>query len=174
MTEDATTASARASRLRALAFGLSRELWVVEAGIFLNMLGYGAVLPFEVIYLHEGRGFSLGVAGLVVGTVTGLAVVAAPIAGPVIDRFGARATAAGAGLALAAGYAGLAFAHTPAKAFVAAAAYGAGNAALGLGGALGGIVAAHGLNGLVALFVANALSYVVYLAILVVAVRDDA
>jgi hypothetical protein len=33
-------------------FGLSRELWVVEAGIFINMLGYGAVLPFEVIYLH--------------------------------------------------------------------------------------------------------------------------
>jgi MFS family permease len=194
------------SRLRALGFGLSRELWIVELGIFLNMLGYGAVLPFEVIYLHEGRGFGLGVAGLVVGVVTGLAVVGAPIAGPVIDRFGARATAAGAGLALAAGYAGLAFAHTPAQAFLAAAAAGAGNgglipsqsalvaslappqvrhratavsrvaanAALGLGGALGGVVAAHGLNGLVALFVANALSYVVYVAILVVAVRDDA
>ena len=52
-------------------FGLSRELWLVQAGIFLNMLGYGAVLPFEVIYLHDGRGFSLGVAGLVVGTLTG-------------------------------------------------------------------------------------------------------
>ncbi len=192
--------------LRVLGFGLSRELWVVEAGIFLNMLGYGAVLPFEVIYLHEGRGFSLGVAGLVVGTVTGLAVVAAPIAGPVIDRFGSRTTAAAAGLALAAGYAGLAFAHTPAQAFVAAAAAGAGNGGLipsqsalvaslsppqvrhrasavsrvaanvgiGLGGAFGGLVAAQGLNGLVVLFVANALSYVLYVAILVVAVREDA
>ena len=29
---------------RRLGFGLSRELWLVEAGIFLNMLGYGAVL----------------------------------------------------------------------------------------------------------------------------------
>jgi MFS family permease len=194
------------SRLRALGFGLSRELWIVELGIFLNMLGYGAVLPFEVIYLHEGRGFELGVAGLVVGVVTGLAVVGAPIAGPVIDRFGARATAAGAGLALAGGYAGLAFAHTPAQAFLAAAAAGAGNgglipsqsalvaslappevrhratavsrvaanAAIGLGGALGGLVAAHGLDGLVALFLANAVSYVVYVAILVVAVRDEA
>jgi hypothetical protein len=47
-----------------LGFGLSRELWLVEAGIFLNMLGYGAMLPFEVIYLHDGRGFSLGVAGV--------------------------------------------------------------------------------------------------------------
>jgi hypothetical protein len=32
----------------------------VQAGIFLNALGWGAVLPFEIIYLHDGRGFSLG------------------------------------------------------------------------------------------------------------------
>ena len=76
---------------RRLGFGLSAELWIVQLGIFLNYLGWGAVMPFEVIYLHDGRGFSLGVAGLVVGMVTGLAVVAAPVAGPVIDRFGARA-----------------------------------------------------------------------------------
>src|ERR1700733_13778295 len=98
-------------RLAATAsFGLSRELWLVEAGIFLNMLGYGAVLPFEIIYLHDGRGFSLGVAGLVVGTITGLAVLTAPVAGPLIDRFGARTVTAVAGIALAAGYSGLAFA----------------------------------------------------------------
>ena len=191
--------------MRRLGFGLSRELWIVEVGIFLNMLGYGGVLPFEVIYLHEGRGFSLGTAGLVVGVVTGLAVVAAPVAGPVIDRVGARATAAGAGIALAVGYGGLAFAHTPGQAFMAAAVAGAGNGALipsqsalvaslappavrhratavsrvaanvgaGLGGALGGLVAASGLNGLIVLFLANALTYVLYVAILVVAVRDD-
>ena len=87
---------------------LSRELWLVMLGIFLNYVGYGAVLPFEIIYLHDGRGFSLGVAGLVVGLVTGVAVVAAPVVGPLIDRFGARAVAAAAGVALAAGYAGLA------------------------------------------------------------------
>jgi MFS family permease len=194
------------SALRSLGYGLSRELWIVQAGIFLNMVGYGAVLPFEVIYLHEGRGFSLGTAGLVVGTLTGLAVLAAPIAGPIIDRAGARATAAAAGIALAAGYAGLAFAHTPGQAFIAAAAAGAGNGALnpsqsalvaslappevrhrasavsrvaanvgiGLGGAIGGLFAARGLHGLVTLFCANALSYLVYVAILVLAVRADA
>jgi MFS family permease len=192
--------------LRRLGFGLSTELWIVEAGIFVNMLGYGAVLPFEVIYLHEGRGFSLGVAGLVVGTVTGLAVVAAPVAGTVIDRVGARATAVGAGMALAAGYGGLAFAQTPRQAFIAAAVAGAGNGALvpsqsalvaslaspellhrasavsrvaanvgiGLGGALGGLVAAYGLHGFVVLFLANALTYVLYVAILAVAVHEDA
>jgi len=81
--------TATAHALGKLAFGLSRELWIVEAGIFLNYLGWGAVMPFELIYLHEGRGLSLGAAGVVVGVVTGLAVVAAPAAGPVIDRFSA-------------------------------------------------------------------------------------
>ena len=192
--------------MRRLGFGLPTELWVVQVGIFLNFLGWGAVLPFEVIYLHDGRGFSLGIAGLVVGTVTGLAVIAAPVAGPMIDRVGARTTAAGGGVALAAGYAGLALAHTPRQAFVAAAAAGAGNGALlpsqsalvaslvapdvrhrasavsrvasnvgaGLGGAIGGLVAGYGLNGFVVLFLANALTYVLYVVILVVAVREDA
>jgi MFS family permease len=116
--------------LRRLDLGLSAQLWTVQAGVFLNYLGWGAVLPFEIIYLHDGRGFSLRIAGLVVGTVTGLAVVAAPVAGPVIDRVGARVTAAGACLALAAGYAGLAVARRPLEAFVAATAAGAGNGGL--------------------------------------------
>src|SRR5215470_17767875 len=107
-------------------FGLSRELWLVVFGIFLNNLGYGAVLPFEVIYLHDGRGFSLGVAGLVVGLLTGVAVLISPLAGTLIDHFGARTAAIGGGGALTIGYIGLAFAYTPALAFVAAALAGAG------------------------------------------------
>jgi MFS family permease len=191
---------------RRLSFGLSGQLWVVQVGIFLNTLGWGAVLPFEIIYLHDGRGFSLGISGLIIGTLTGLAVIAAPLAGPVIDRVGARATAVGAGLALAVGYGGVAFAQTPRQAFIAAAAAGAGNGALlpsqstllaalaspelrhratavsriasnigfGLGAALGGLVASYGLNGFVALFLANALTYVLYVVILVVAVGEEA
>jgi len=187
-----------------LGFGLSRELWLVEAGIFLNMLGYGAVLPFEVIYLHDGRGFSLGIAGLVIGVITGTAIVTAPAAGPLIDRHGARVTSVGAGVALAAGYAGLALAHSPAQAFAAAALAGAGNGALnpsqstllatlapanlrhratavsrvagnagiGVGGALGGLVAARGLPGFVLLFLANAASYLIYVGVLAVVVRE--
>jgi MFS family permease len=104
------------NRLRRLGFGLPSELWVVQVGIFLNYFGWGAVLPFEIIYLHEGRGFSLGVAGLVVGTVTGLAVLTAPFSGPVIDRIDSRITAAAALVALAGGFVGLAFAHTPLQA----------------------------------------------------------
>lgn len=194
------------SQVQRLRFGLSSEVWVVQIGIFLNYLGWGAVLPFEVIYLHEGRGFGLGLAGLVVGALTGLAVVAAPVAGPVIDRVGARLTAAGAGVALAAGYGGLAFAHTPGQAFASAAAAGVGNGALlpsqsaliaslvppqlrhratavsrvasnvgvGVGAAVGGVVATHGLNGFVALFLANALTYLFYVALLVGVVHEGA
>src|ERR687888_510035 len=77
-------------RLRRLGFGLPRTLWVVQLGIFLNYFGWGSVMPFEVIYLHDGRGFGLGIAGLVVGVVTGLAVVGAPVSGPLIDRVGSR------------------------------------------------------------------------------------
>jgi MFS family permease len=188
------------------AFGLSKEIWIVEVGVFLNMLGYGAVLPFEILYLHDARGFGLGLAGLVVGTVTGLAVVVTPFAGALIDRVGARATAAAAGVALAVGYAGLAFAETAPVAFASAAAAGIGNGALspsqsaliaaltspevrhratavsrvavnvgiGLGGAIGGLVAAFGLNGFVVLLLANALTYLVYVGILVALVREDA
>jgi len=191
---------------RRLSYGLPRDLWLVQGGIFLNMLGYGAVLPFEIIYLHDGRGFSLSISGLVVGTIAGLAVVAAPVTGPLIDRFGARMTAAGAGVALAAGYAGLAFARSPGVAFAAAALAGAGNgglnpsqstllstlvppdlrhrstavsrvagnAGIGIGSALGGLIAAYGLTGFVALFLANAISYLLYVCIFVAVVRDGA
>ena len=187
-----------------MSLGLSRELWLVEIGIFLNMLGYGAVLPFEIIYLHNSRGFSLGVAGLVVGMITGAAVVTAPLAGPLIDRFGARVITAAAGAALAVGYAGLAFARSPDQAFAAAAFAGAGNGALnpgqstlmttlapsdlrhratavsrvagnagiGIGGALGGLVAVYGLTGFVALFLVNAVTYLAYVCVLLAVVRD--
>ncbi|MDQ3894882.1 MAG: MFS transporter [Actinomycetota bacterium] len=194
------------NRVRSLGFGLPSELWVVQAGIFLNYLGWGAVMPFEILYLHDGRGFSLGLAGLVVGVVTGLAVVAAPFSGPVIDRVGSRATAAVALVALGGGFAGLAFAQTPVQAFLAAGAAGIGNGGLqpsqstlvaslvppelrhratavsrvasnlgvGAGGALGGVIAAHGLNGFVVLFLVNALTYWLYGVILVVGVHEDA
>ena len=189
--------------LNSASLGLSRQIWLVEIGVFLNMLGYGAVLPFEIIYLHNGRGFSLSVAGLIIGVVTGAAIVVAPVAGPLIDRFGARTLTAGAGVALAAGYAGLAFAHIPVEAFAAAALAGAGNGAMnpsqstlvatlsaadlrhratavsrvagnagiGIGGALGGLIAAYGLNGFVALFLANSVTYLLFVGVLLLVVR---
>jgi len=191
---------------QALGFGLPSQLWVVQLGVFVNYLGWGCVMPFEIVYLHDGRGFDLGVAGLVVGVVTGLAVVAAPFSGPVIDAVGSRWTAVVSLLALGAGFAGLAFAQTPLQAFVAAAAAGIGNGGLqpsqsalvaslvpsevrhrasavsrvaanlgvGIGGAAGGVVAARGLDGFVALFLVNAVTYGLYALILLAAVREHA
>jgi MFS family permease len=193
------------NRLRTLGLGLPADIWVVQVGMFLNYLGWGSVMPFEVIYLHDARGFSLGIAGLIVGVITGLAVVAAPIAGVAIDRIGARATAACAGLALAAGYVGLSAAHTPRQALFAAVAAGLGNGALipsqsaliaslvgpelrhratavsrvssnlgaAIGAAMGGVIAAYGLNGFIALYLANAATYLLYVLVLVIAVRRD-
>ncbi len=194
------------STTRRVAFGLPGQVWLVQLGILINALGYGAVLPFEVIYLHEGRGFSLGMAGLVVGVLTGAAVVGAPVAGPMIDRWGARAVTAVGGVALALGYAGLAVATDPALAFAAAALAGLGNGMLipsqqallvalvradlrhrvtavsrvatnvgmGIGGAVGGVVAAAGLPGFVGLLLANALTYLVFVGLLLVVVQDVA
>ena len=192
--------------LRGLAFGLPRQLWLVEIGIFVNMLGYGAVVPFEIIYLHDGRGFSLGLAGVAVGAITGVAVLTAPMAGPLIDRFGARAAVAWGAIALAAGYAGLGLAAEPWTVLAAAAVAGAGNGVLGpgqsaliaalasrevrhraaavsrvatnagfgVGGAVGGLVAVLGLTGFVALFLANAATYLVYAALLIAVVPASA
>src|SRR5215472_18996807 len=120
----------RSAPASGLAFGLPAEVWIVQLGTFVNYLGWGAVMPLEVVYLHEARGFSLGTAGLVIGTLTGLAIVGAPLAGPLMNRFGARATACVAAMALAAGYAGLAVAHRPEQAFLAAGVAGLGNGAL--------------------------------------------
>src|SRR5205085_8924477 len=50
----------------------------------------------------------------------------------------------------------------------------AANLGAGLGAAIGGAVASHGLNGFVVLFVANAVTYLLYVLILVAAVPDDA
>jgi MFS family permease len=189
-----------------LELGLSRALWIIIIGIFLNNLGYGAVLPFEVIYLHDGRGFSVGTAGLVIGLITGVAVLISPVAGTLIDRFGARTMVVVGGMALTIGYAGLAFAATPALACVAAAVAGAGNgvlnpsqttlvavlapqdsrhrvtavsrvaanAGIGIGGALGGLVAAFGLNGFVSLYLFNAVTYLIFVLVLAAVVRQDA
>src|SRR5215831_13773317 len=48
------------------------------------------------------------------------------------------------------------------------------NAGMGIGGALGGLVAATGLTGFVTLFLANAVSYLVYVCVLAAVVREPA
>ena len=115
------------ARIKTSASRLPRDVWVLQAGMLLSFLGLGLVFPFEIIYLHDVRGFTLPTAGLISATMAGTAIVGGIVAGPTIDRIGARATTLFALGALAAGWGGLAFITRPWEAAVCAMAAGIGN-----------------------------------------------
>ena len=54
--------------LRSLNPRLPRSVQMLQLGGFFNAFGNGLVLPFTFIYLHNVRGISLGIAGLIVAT----------------------------------------------------------------------------------------------------------
>jgi MFS family permease len=60
------------------------------------MFGNGVVVPFLVIYLHNVRGISLGLAGSIAAANGLAALVSGPAAGTLADRLGARTTLVGA------------------------------------------------------------------------------
>ena len=114
--------------LRSLNPRLPLPVWLLQVGGLMNSFGNGLVLPFLVIYLHNVRGFSLGTAGLVVAVSSFAQLVAGILAGPLIDRVGARRTLA-AGLVLQAlGFGLLPLVREPWQAFVLVAIEGAGSA----------------------------------------------
>lgn len=81
-----------AAPLRALDPQLPRSVWLLQAGGLANALGSGLAFPFVAIYLHNVRGMSLGLVGGILAA-QGLAQTAGSLlAGPVVDRIGARAT----------------------------------------------------------------------------------
>ena len=69
---------------------LPREVWLLQLGGVMNSFGNGVVLPFLVIYLHDVRGFGLGLSGLVVSVSAAAQLSAGILAGPLVDRLGAR------------------------------------------------------------------------------------
>src|SRR3954471_23019300 len=80
--------SRRVSRLIAgWRTGLSRPVLILQAGNAVNYFGYGLVLPFEIIYLHQVRGFSTSTAGLVLAATMGTSAIATPPAGSPPRRF---------------------------------------------------------------------------------------
>jgi hypothetical protein len=58
--------------------GLPGPVLVLQAGTAVNYFGTGLVLPFEIIYLHQARGFPTATAGLVLAAVMGTAAVLTP------------------------------------------------------------------------------------------------
>jgi MFS family permease len=106
--------------------GLSGPVIVLQAGTAVNYFGTGLVLPFEIIYMHQARGFPTAIAGLVLAAVMGTAAVVTPPSGALLDRFRAKPILITGNLASALGYAGFAFVDRPWQAFVCSAVGGAG------------------------------------------------
>jgi MFS family permease len=106
--------------------GLSGPVIILQAGNAVNYFGYGLILPFEIIYLHQTRGFPTTTAGLVLAAALGTAAVATPPSGALVDRFRAKPILIAGSLASGLGYAGLAFVDRPWQAFACAVVGGAG------------------------------------------------
>jgi MFS family permease len=106
--------------------GLSGPVIVLQAGTAANYFGTGLIQPFEIIYLHQARGFPTATAGLVLAAVMGTAAVVTPFSGALLDRFRAKPILIIGNLASALGYAGFAFVERPWQAFVCSAVGGAG------------------------------------------------
>ena len=111
--------------------GLSRPVLILQAGNALNYFGYGLVLPFEIIYLHQIRGFSTSTAGLVLAATMGTSAIVTPPTGALLDRYSAKAIVVAGSLASALGYAGFAFVEHPWQAFACSVVSGAGLGAAG-------------------------------------------
>ncbi|HET9782875.1 MAG TPA: MFS transporter [Candidatus Dormibacteraeota bacterium] len=112
--------------------GLSRPVLILQAGNALNFFGYGLILPFEIIYLHQIRGFSTSTAGLVLAATMGTAAIVTPPTGALLDRYSAKGIVVAGSLASALGYAGFAFVEHPWEAFACSILSGAGIGAAGM------------------------------------------
>jgi len=99
---------------------LPRAVVTLQAGGLVNAFGNGVVYPFLFIYLHNVRGIGLAVAGLVLAAHALASIVAGPVFGSQIDRFGGKAILAVSLAILAVGYAGYVFVHEPWEAFLVA------------------------------------------------------
>jgi MFS family permease len=111
--------------------GLARPVLILQAGNALNFFGYGLILPFEIIYLHQIRGFSTSTAGLVLAATMGTAAIATLPTGALLDRHSAKVIVVAGSLASALGYAGFAYVDHPWQAFACSIVSGAGIGAAG-------------------------------------------
>src|SRR3954462_10247924 len=76
--------------LKSLDPRLPRNVYVLQLGGLVNAFGNGVVIPFMIIYLHNVRGISLGVAGLAAATQSASALASGFAAGTLSDRIGAK------------------------------------------------------------------------------------
>jgi MFS family permease len=116
-------------RLRAAVPPLPRSIWILNLGTAVNAVGSGLVTPFLLIYLHNVRGFSLELSGLVPTVHFATALVFGIAAGAAYDRIGGRTTAAVALVLVAVGFGLFPLVREPWQALVLAAVAGVGRGA---------------------------------------------
>lgn len=78
----------------------------------VSSLGTGLVLPLTLIYLHQVRGISLPVVGALLAMSGVVGLIAVPLSGVLLDRFGARRVLFTVMAAQAVAQGGLAWAHS--------------------------------------------------------------
>ena len=113
--------------LRSLNPRLPRAVQLLQVGGLLNAIGNGLVLPFTFIYLHNERGFSLGLAGVIIGVNGAVSLLTGPLGGALVDRLGGKRVLGLALCFLTVGYGGYALVVQPWHAFLASALIGIGN-----------------------------------------------
>jgi MFS family permease len=113
--------------LRSLNPQLPRDVWILQAGGLANMFGNGVIGPFLIIYLHNVRGISLGVAGLIVASNAAAALLSGFVGGALSDRIGPRAVLTGALVVMATGFALFPLIRSPWHAFALNVVVGAGS-----------------------------------------------
>ncbi|GAA4824356.1 MFS transporter [Nocardioides caeni] len=92
--------------------------WLLST-VAIQTLGRGLTLPFTLIYLHEVRGFDLGLSGTLMALIAIVGLLVTGPGGALTDRYGARAVLLAGITAMIAGNVLLAFATTPLAAAVA-------------------------------------------------------
>lgn len=120
------TAPAAPRGIAGLVPRLPRLAWLVLGGDALSAVGSGLTLPFLLVYLHQVRGISYGLAGLAVSALAFASIFGNLFSGVLTDRFGARQALIGGLAAAAAGPLAMAYAQSPWEAFAAAALIGFG------------------------------------------------
>jgi MFS family permease len=107
---------------------LPRDVWLLQLGGVMNSFGNGILLPFLVIYLHDVRGFGLGISGVIVSASAAAQLSAGAFAGPLVDRFGPKRILGGGLVLQAVGIGLLPFVRRPWEALLLIAIEGAGSA----------------------------------------------
>jgi MFS family permease len=110
---------------------LPRLVLLLQAGNAVSFFGYGLILPFEIIYLHQIRGFATATAGFVLAAILGTAALVTPPSGTLLDHVRPKPVLIAGNLTSALGYAGFAFVDRPWQAFACAVVGGAGIGAAG-------------------------------------------